>query len=194
MLQNPRRAPFLSMLAVLVGGLAPEPALAQVAGGAALAGRLPALVEAKAPAAIEVRHHLHQHPELSNREVETGKRVAAELRALGFDEVRTGVAHNGVVAVLRGGRPGPVVAVRADIDALPVTEKTDFPFASTVRTTYQGKEVGVAHACGHDVHTSVQLGVAAMLRELQPELPGTVVFVFQPAEEGVPPGEKGGAP
>jgi amidohydrolase len=158
-----------------------------------LADRLPALAAAKAPAAVQVRHWLHQHPELSNREVETGKRVAEELRKLGLD-VRTGIAHNGVVAVLEGGRPGPVVAVRADIDALPVTEQTDFPFKSIVRTTYQGKEVGVAHACGHDIHTSVQLGVAAMLTDLRAELAGTVVFVFQPAEEGVPPGEKGGAP
>jgi amidohydrolase len=158
-----------------------------------LAARLPALAAAKAPGTVALRHWLHQNPELSNREVETGKRVAAELRALGL-EVRTGVAHHGVVAVLRGGRPGPVVAVRADMDALPVTEDTDLPFRSTVRTTYQGQEVGVAHACGHDVHTAVQLGVAAMLAELRAELPGTVVFVFQPAEEGVPPGEQGGAP
>src|SRR5688572_13467858 len=202
MLQNPRRAHrprralVLSALAALgvAAGVSGGPALAQAAGGAALAERLGALADAKAPAAIEVRHHLHQNPELSNREVETGKRVAAELRALGFEEVRTGVAHHGVVGVLRGGRPGPVVAVRADIDALPVTEQTDFPFKSTVRTEYQGQEVGVAHACGHDIHTSVQLGVAAMLAEVREELPGTVLFVFQPAEEGVPPGEEGGAP
>src|SRR5687768_10694678 len=193
MLQNPRRAPFLSMLAVLVGGLAPEPALAQAAGGAALAGRLPALVEAKAPAAIEVRHHLHQNPELSNREVETGKRVAAELRALGFDDVRTGIAHTGVVGVLRGKRPGPVVAVRADMDALPVTEDTPYPFKSTVRTTYLGKEVGVSHACGHDIHVAVQMGVASVLASMVDQLPGTVLFIFQPAEEGPPPGERGGA-
>jgi amidohydrolase len=158
-----------------------------------LAARLPALAAAKAPAAVEARHWLHQNPELSNREVKTAERVATELRALGL-EVRTGVAHHGVVAVLRGGRPGPVIAVRADIDALPVTEQTDLPFRSTVRTTYQGQEVGVAHACGHDVHTAVQLGLAAMLVELRAELPGTVVFVFQPAEEGVPQGEQGGAP
>lgn len=202
MLQNPRRAHcqrralVLSALAALGVAAGPSggPALAQAAGGTALAERLGALADAKAPAAIEVRHHLHQNPELSNREVETGKRVAAELRALGFEEVRTGVAHHGVVGVLRGGRPGPVVAVRADIDALPVTEQTDFPFKSTVRTEYQGQEVGVAHACGHDIHTSVQLGVAAMLAEVREELPGTVIFVFQPAEEGVPPGEEGGAP
>jgi amidohydrolase len=157
-----------------------------------LAGRLPTLAEAAAPAAIAVRHHLHQNPELSNREVETGKRIAAELQKLGL-EVRTGIAHNGVVAVLKGGRPGPVVAVRADIDALPVAEETDLPFRSTVRTTYGGQEVGVAHACGHDIHTSAQLGLAAMLTAARADLPGTVIFVFQPAEEGVPHGEQGGA-
>lgn len=157
-----------------------------------LAARLPALVEEHAPAAIVCRHDFHQHPELSYQEVETSKRVAAELRKLGV-EVRTGIAKTGVVGVLRGGRPGPVVAVRADMDALPVVEKTDFPFRSTARTTYQGQEVGVAHACGHDVHTSVELGVAAMFADARAELPGTVVFVFQPAEEGAPPGEPTGA-
>ena len=197
MLPNSRRAlphRLLAAAALLAGAVLP--AAGQPPGAAAgqpLADRLPALAASKAPAAIEVRHHLHQNPELSNREVETGKRVAEELRKLGL-EVRTGVAHHGVVAVLRGGRPGPVVAVRADMDALPVTEQTDFPFESTARAVYQGKEVGVAHACGHDIHTSVQLGVAAMLAEVRAELPGTVIFVFQPAEEGVPPGEKGGAP
>ena len=194
---NPGRVPASALAATLVlgAGLASPPALAAPAADAsALSARLPALAEAKAPAAIEVRHHLHQNPELSNREVETGKRVAEELRRLGFEDVRTGIAHHGVVGVLRGGRPGPVVAVRADMDALPVTEQSDLPFKSTVRTTYQGQEVGVAHACGHDIHTSVQLGVAAMLAEVRAELPGTVLFVFQPAEEGVPPGEEGGAP
>ena len=141
----------------------------------------------------ELRHRIHEHPELGNREFETARLVADHLTALGFDDVRTGVAHTGVVAVLRGGRPGPVVAVRADMDALPVTEDTDLPFASTVRTAWLGAEVGVMHACGHDVHVAVQLGVAAVLKALQAELPGTVVFLFQPAEEGPPPGEEGGA-
>jgi amidohydrolase len=130
---------------------------------------------------------------LGNREVETARLVAAHLRSLGFDEVRTGVAHTGVVGVLRGGRPGPVVAVRADMDALPVTEATDLPFRSTVRSTYAGQEVGVSHACGHDVHTAIQLGVASILASLRADLPGTVLFIFQPAEEGPPPGEEGGA-
>ena len=141
----------------------------------------------------ELRHRIHEHPELGNREFETARLVADHLTALGFDDVRTGVAHTGVVAVLRGGRPGPVVAVRADMDALPVTEDTDLPFASTVRAAWLGEEVGVMHACGHDVHVAVQLGVAAVLKALQAELPGTVVFLFQPAEEGPPPGEEGGA-
>ena len=186
--------------ALVVGGLllAWAPGLSSGAAGAVepspggLADRLPALVEQHAPAAVLCRHDIHQHPELSYMEVETGKRVAAELRKAGL-EVHSGVAKTGVVGVLRGGRPGPVVAVRADMDALPVVEKSDFPFRSTARTTYQGQEVGVAHACGHDIHTSVELGVAAMLASVRQELPGTVIFVFQPAEEGAPPGEPTGA-
>ena len=144
--------------------------------------------------ATEVRHQVHQNPELSNREHETAALVAEHLRDLGLDEVRTGIAHTGVVGILRGGRPGPVVAVRADMDALPVTEATGLPFASTKRTTYGGQEVGVMHACGHDIHVAVGLGTAAALAEMRDQLPGTVMFVFQPAEEGAPPGENGGAP
>ncbi|NIP81363.1 MAG: amidohydrolase [Gemmatimonadetes bacterium] len=142
----------------------------------------------------EIRHRLHENPELSNREEETAALVAEHLRGLGFDEVRTGVAHTGVVGILRGGRPGPVVAVRADMDALPVTEATGLPFASTKRATYNGQEVGVMHACGHDIHTAVGLGTASVLADMRAELPGTVVFIFQPAEEGPPEGEEGGAP
>jgi amidohydrolase len=141
---------------------------------------------------IEVRHRLHQNPELSNRETETAQLVAERLKQLGF-EVRTGIAKTGVVGILKGGKPGPVIAVRADMDGLPVVENTDLPFKSTKKTTLDGQEVGVAHACGHDIHTSVQLGVAAVLAALKADLPGTVVFVFQPAEEGPPKGEKGGA-
>ncbi len=144
------------------------------------------------PALVEIRHTLHQHPELSNREEQTAALVADYLRKLGL-EVQTGVAKHGVVALLKGGRPGPVVAVRADIDALPVTEETNLPFASKVRTTYLGQDVGVMHACGHDIHTAVQLGVASVLTAIKAELPGTVKFIFQPAEEGPPPGEAGGA-
>jgi len=139
------------------------------------------------------RRDFHQHPELSNRETRTSGIVAAHLRRLGL-EVRTGVAHTGVVGVLRGGRPGPVVALRADMDALPVTEAVDLPFASHVRTTYNGLDVGVMHACGHDMHTAILMGVAEVLAGIRAQLPGTVVFLFQPAEEGPPPGEDGGAP
>ena len=144
------------------------------------------------PAITEIRHQLHQNPELSNREVKTAALVADYLKKLGL-EVQTGVAHTGVVAILRGGRPGPVVAVRADMDALPVTEQTDLPFASKARATYLGQDVGVMHACGHDLHTAIQLGVATVLASMKADLPGTVKFIFQPAEEGPPPGEQGGA-
>jgi amidohydrolase len=138
------------------------------------------------------RRDIHEHPELSNRETRTADLVAQHLRALGL-EVRTGVAHTGVIGVLRGGRPGPVVALRADMDALPVTEEVDVPFASRVRTTYNGQDVGVMHACGHDAHTAILMGVAEVLAGMRKELPGTVKFIFQPAEEGAPPGETGGA-
>ena len=155
-----------------------------------------ARIEAEArriePQIVQIRHQIHQNPELSNREEKTAALVAGYLRDLGLD-VKTGVARHGVVALLKGGRPGTVVAVRADMDALPVTEQTDLPFASKVRATYQGQEVGVMHACGHDVHTAVQLGVAAVLAAVKADLPGTVKFIFQPAEEGAPPGEEGGA-
>jgi len=146
-----------------------------------------------APEAIEYRHQIHQNPELGNREFETAAMVAAHLESLGIP-VQTEVAHTGVVGILEGGRPGPVVAVRADMDALPVTEASGLPFASTRRTTFLGQEVGVAHACGHDVHVAVGLGTAAALAAVRDELPGTVKFLFQPAEEGPPPGERGGAP
>jgi amidohydrolase len=141
---------------------------------------------------VECRHRLHQNPELGNREFETSKMAAEHLRSLGI-EVRTGIAHTGVVGILTGGKPGPVVAVRADMDALPVTEDTDLPFKSTVRATYNDLEVGVMHACGHDVHTAVLMGVASILADLKDEIPGSVMFIFQPAEEGPPPGEEGGA-
>ena len=141
---------------------------------------------------VELRHRIHQYPELGNREFKTAELVAEHLRSLGI-EVETGVAYTGVVGILKGNKPGPVVAVRADMDALPVTEETDLSFKSTVKTTYLNKEVGVMHACGHDIHTSVQLGVASVLASMKRSLPGTVKFIFQPAEEGPPPGEEGGA-
>jgi amidohydrolase len=138
------------------------------------------------------RRDIHQHPELSNREVRTAKVVAEHLRALGL-EVRTGVAGTGVVGVLRGGRPGPVVALRADMDALPVTEEVKVPFASKATAEYNGQKVGVMHACGHDAHTAMLMGAAEVLAGMRNQLPGTVVFLFQPAEEQPPPGEEGGA-
>lgn len=154
--------------------------------------RIAAEVERIAPALIELRHDLHRHPELSNREVRTAGVVARELRRLGL-EVREGIARTGVVGVLRGGRPGTVVGVRADMDALPVTETIDLPFRSVERTEYLGRETGVSHACGHDIHVAVALGVAEVLASERERLAGTVLFIFQPAEEGAPPGEKGGA-
>ncbi len=141
---------------------------------------------------IEWRRHIHENPELSNREYETAKYIAAHLEALGL-RVQTGVAHTGVVAILEGGKPGPVVGLRADMDALPVTERTDIPFKSTAIGEYQGNKVGVMHACGHDTHVAILMGVAQILTELQSELEGTVKFIFQPAEEGAPAGEEGGA-
>src|SRR5262249_48676156 len=157
-----------------------------------LDARIDQAVERITPALVETRHKIHQNPELGNKETATATLVAERLRALGF-EVKTGVAKTGIVALLKGGKPGPVVAVRADMDALPVKEETDFPFRSTKRDTFDGQEVGVAHACGHDIHTTVQLGVAEVLASLKADLPGTVKFIFQPAEEGPPPGERGGA-
>ena len=141
---------------------------------------------------IEWRRHLHQNPELSNREYKTSAYVENHLRSLGL-EVQTGVAHTGVVAMLKGAKPGPLVALRADMDALPVTEQTDLPFASKVTTTYRGQETGVMHACGHDTHVAILMGVAEALTKQRNELRGDVMFIFQPAEEGAPEGEEGGA-
>ncbi len=144
------------------------------------------------PEMIEIRHRIHANPELGNREVETAALVAGKLSELGL-AVREKIGVTGVVGILEGAHPGPVVAVRADMDALPVTEDTDLPFRSVKRGEYLGKEVGLAHACGHDIHTSVVLGTAAALARHRSSLVGTVMFIFQPAEEGPPPGEEGGA-
>lgn len=144
------------------------------------------------PQVIEWRRYLHQHPELSNREFNTSKLVAAELGKLGI-EVRTGIAKTGVVGILKGALPGPVIGLRADMDALPVTERTDVPFKSTVTGEYNGQTVGVMHACGHDTHVAMLLGTATVLAGMKDKLKGTVVFIFQPAEEGPPAGETGGA-
>jgi amidohydrolase len=143
-----------------------------------------AAADAMAPALVDTRRDIHRHPELGNREVRTGKLVADRLRALGL-EVRHPVARTGVVGILKGGRPGPVVAVRADLDALPIQERNDVP--------YKSENPGVKHACGHDAHTAIVLGTAEVLSKLKDRLPGTVVFLFQPAEEGPPEGEEGGA-
>lgn len=188
-----RRVAFSFVLAAalaLTGG--PEAARAGEAPAGALSARVDAGARAVEPRVLAWRRDLHAHPELSNRETRTAALVARELRRLGL-EVRTGVAHTGVVGVLRGGRPGPVVALRADMDALPVTEELDLPFASKVRTTYDGREVGVMHACGHDAHTAILLGAAEALAGVRESLPGQVVFLFQPAEEGAPASEEGGA-
>jgi amidohydrolase len=142
---------------------------------------------------ISWRRDIHAHPELGNREFRTATLVGDHLERLGFDEVQRNIAHTGVVGVLKGGHPGRVVALRADMDALPVTEKTLLPFASSVKTTYNGQEVGVMHACGHDAHVAILMGVAELLVRMRAEIPGTVKFIFQPAEEGPPEGEEGGA-
>ncbi|MBK9360020.1 MAG: amidohydrolase [Rubrivivax sp.] len=142
---------------------------------------------------IAWRRDLHQHPELGNREFRTAALVAEHLRKLGLDEVRTGVAHTGVIGLLKGGLPGPVVALRADMDALPVTEEVDMPFASKARSTWNGEQVGVMHACGHDCHVAILMAVAQVLAASRAQLRGSVKFIFQPAEEMPPEGEEGGA-
>jgi amidohydrolase len=141
---------------------------------------------------INWRRHIHQNPELSNREVKTAQYVAGHLKSLGI-QIDTGVAHTGVVGLLETGKPGPVIALRADMDALPVTEQNDLPFASKATAMYNGKETGVMHACGHDAHVAILMGVAEILSKNRNALRGTIKFIFQPAEEGPPAGEQGGA-
>ena len=141
---------------------------------------------------VEWRRHLHQNPELSNRETQTAVYIATHLTKLGL-KVQTGVAHTGVVALLETSKPGPVIALRADMDALPVTERNSLPFASKVKTIFNGQETGVMHACGHDSHVAILMGVAEILVKNKAELKGTIKFIFQPAEEGAPVGEEGGA-
>ena len=157
---------------------------------------LSAMIDSKASdiesKVVEWRRHLHENPELSNREFKTGDFVAKHLRSLGL-EVETGVAHTGVIGLLDTGKPGPTVALRADMDALPVRERVDIPFASKVESEYLGNKVGVMHACGHDSHVAILMGAASVLTEMKDNLTGKIVFVFQPAEEGAPPGEEGGA-
>ncbi|HTT10771.1 MAG TPA: amidohydrolase [Burkholderiaceae bacterium] len=158
-----------------------------------LAAQIETAARAVESRVIAWRRDFHEHPELGNREFRTAGVVAEHLRRLGLDEVRTGVAHTGVVGLLKGALPGPVVALRADMDALPVTEEVDVPFASKARTTWNGESVGVMHACGHDCHTAILMGVAEVLSGLRAGLRGSVKFIFQPAEELPPEGEEGGA-
>ncbi|MGI2112839.1 amidohydrolase [Shewanella frigidimarina] len=153
------------------------------------AAELTAQVESKV---IAWRRDLHQHPELSNREFRTSKVIEQHLKSLGL-EVQTGIAHTGVVAILKGGKPGPLIGLRADMDALPVTEVVDLPFASKATDTYRNQTVGVMHACGHDTHVAMLMGVAENLVKVKDSLAGDVMFIFQPAEEGAPEGEQGGA-
>jgi len=141
---------------------------------------------------IEWRHDIHENPELGNREFRTAKKVADHLTSLGMD-VETGIAHTGVVGLLTGDLPGPTIAIRADMDALPVVEKTGLPYASKIKTTYMGNEVGVMHACGHDAHVAILMGVAEFFSKNKDQLKGSIMFIFQPAEEGPPEGENGGA-
>ena len=161
--------------------------------GLGFGAELAALADGIEPRVVAWRRDIHQHPELGNREFRTAKIVADHLKALGFDAVHEKVAHTGVVGVLKGGLPGPVVALRADMDALPVTEEVDVPFRSKVRTEWAGMQCGVMHACGHDAHTAILMGVAEVLAEVRERIPGTVKFIFQPAEEGAPDDEDGGA-
>lgn len=158
----------------------------------ALLARIDSLTDDLAPKVIAWRREIHQHPELGNREFHTAEKVAAHLRSLGI-EVTTGVAKTGVIGLLKGGQPGPVVALRADMDALPITERSGVSFASTVTTQYNGKTTGVMHACGHDSHVAMLMGAAEVLAAVRKELKGTVKFIFQPCEEGPPTGEEGGA-
>jgi amidohydrolase len=180
-------AVFLSASSLLA-----SPAASQHPDLEALRAEIDTRVEEVGEKVVAWRRDFHQHPELGNREFRTAGIIADHLRGLGM-EVRTEVAHTGVVGVLKGGLPGPVVAIRADMDALPVTELVDLPFASRARAEHEGQEVGVMHACGHDNHMAIAMGAAEVLAGMRERLPGTVVFIFQPAEEGAPAGEEGGA-
>ena len=182
MSRHARLLPLVVALGVVLPAHAQDARHADVAGAAQ---RLQGQV-------VEWRRDIHQHPELGNRETRTAALVADHLRKLGL-EPKTGIATTGVTAVLKGGKPGPRIALRADMDALPVTERVDVPFASKATATFRGETVGVMHACGHDAHVAILMGVAEALVAMRDELPGEVLFIFQPAEEGAPEGEVGGA-
>lgn len=158
----------------------------------ALKPKISTAAEAIESKVVAWRRDFHQNPELGNREVKTAEKIAAHLRSLGF-EIQEKVAYTGVVGILKGGKPGPVVGLRADMDALPVNERVDVPFKSVAKTEYNGQQTGVMHACGHDSHMAILMGVAEVLAGMKNELAGTVKFIFQPAEEGSPVGEEGGA-
>jgi amidohydrolase len=182
------RIASLTALALIISlvGIVPAGSPARATSApAAREQRIAEMATALQPELVACRRDFHEHPELSNREERTGRVIAERLRALGLDEVRENVAHHGVVALLKGAKPGPTVAVRADIDALPINETMDVP--------YKSQKPGVKHACGHDVHATVELGVAEILSKMRDEINGNVKFIFQPAEEGVPTGEEGGA-
>lgn len=183
-----RSATLPALLATLLAPLA----YAQATPPSGERPEVTAAAEAVQAKVVAWRRDFHQHPELSNREQRTSAKVAEHLRALGLKPL-TGIAHFGVVAIITGGKPGPKVALRADMDALPVTEQVDVPFASKVTTTFNGQTTGVMHACGHDAHTGILLGIADALVAIQKDLPGQVMLVFQPSEEGAPVGEEGGA-
>ena len=192
------KPPFLlsSRLVLLLGaGLLSFSAWSQSAGGGeALRTQALSLADATQAQVIAWRRHIHQHPELSYQEVQTAAYVAEALKKMPGIEVQTGIAKTGIKAVLRGGKPGPVVALRADMDALPVEERNDLPFKSTAKGNWLGKEVPVFHACGHDTHVAMLLGAAQALSQMRADLPGTVVFLFQPAEEQGPGPVLSGAP
>ncbi len=173
---------------LLIGALITLPAVAQQT---ALTTQVNQAADKVEPKVITWRRDFHQNPELGNSEKRTAAIVAKHLKSLGI-EVKTGVAKTGVVGILKGGKPGPVMALRADMDALPVTERVPLPFASKVKSTYNGQPVGVMHACGHDSHVAILMGVAEVLASMKNDISGTVKFIFQPAEEGAPFGEQGG--
>jgi amidohydrolase len=183
--RNMRKRSLICIFSILVGW----PAFAQKT---SLDAAVTSAADKVEPKCIAWRRQLHEHPELGNREFNTAKMIAAHLRSLGI-EVKENVAKTGVVGILRGGKPGPVIGLRADMDALPVTERVAIPFASKVKAEYNGQQVGVMHACGHDTHVAILMSVAEILSGMKKDLQGTVKFVFQPAEEGAPDGEEGGA-
>jgi metal-dependent amidase/aminoacylase/carboxypeptidase family protein len=184
-----KHASTVSIIAGLSLALAAPAARAQ---NAALNARIAKLAAAEQAKVVAWRRDLHEHPELGNEETRTAALIAAQLKSLGL-EVKTGVARTGVVGILKGGKPGPVVALRADMDGLPIVETTGLAFASVAKTTYLGQPVGIMHACGHDTHVAMLLGAAEVLSQVKNDLPGTIKFIFQPAEEGSLPGTVGGA-